>query len=131
MSTILKKLFTAVENHGADTNQANAVSDLQGLVTFAWSVMSYSQRQQLLQSAEVDQLLAVGSLGDFSLTDLITELQAALAQQSIEIASEGYAIMENDLGFHWYSDSEDERGEDCKSHNDAVESAYNHMRNNV
>lgn len=72
---ILSSLFGAADNHGADTGEADhTVGDLQDLLRAAWSLMSRSQRRDMLSCDATLAVIEAGSRGEFGPEDLIREL---------------------------------------------------------
>ena len=84
--------------------------------------MSVSQKLQLLQSDEVEDLSMLGSRGEFESEDLVAEVQAAVAEMRAVVTAAGYQFMEREGGFFW--ETEDEASEDFYALEDAVVSAY-------
>jgi hypothetical protein len=77
MSSILKKLFKAADNHAEDTGEADhAVGDLQDVLRAAWDLMTPEQRGQLLESDAVEALIEAGAQDEFRAEDLVAELAA-------------------------------------------------------
>ena len=68
--------------------------------------MSVSQKLQLLQSDEVEDLSMLGSRGEFESEDLVAEVQAAVAEMRAVVTAAGYQFMEREGGFFWETEDE-------------------------
>lgn len=119
---LVEKLLDAADNHGEDDDPEHTVGDLQGLLRCAWGIMSVSQKLQLLQSDEVEDLALLGSRGEFESDDLVAEVQATVSEMRAVVTAAGYQFMEREGGFVW--ETEDEASEDFYALEDAVVSAY-------
>lgn len=84
--------------------------------------MPVSQKLQLLPSDEVEDLIVLGSRGEFEREDLVAEVQVTLAEMRAVVTAAGYQFMEREGGFFW--ETEDEASEDFHALEDAVVSAY-------
>jgi len=76
MKSILEKLFDAADNHSEDSGEDHTVGDLQDIVTAAWGILTPEQKRHLLQSDAVETLLDMGARDEFSVEDLLTQLNA-------------------------------------------------------
>lgn len=126
MKSIIEKLFAAADNHGTDTGESDhTVGDLQGLLRKAWDIMSVSQKLQLLNSTEVEDLVELGAQGDFKQDDLVANITKTLSEMEAVVSAAGYSFMENDSGFYWERDNEG--SEDFHDREDAVADAHAHF----
>jgi hypothetical protein len=76
MTSILDKLFESADHHGEDSEPDHTVGDLQDLLTTAWSILTLEQKRALLQSDAVETLLDMGARDEFTVEDLLTQLNA-------------------------------------------------------
>ena len=130
MNQILNKLFAAADNHGEDSGEpGHTIGDLQDLLRRSWEIMSVSQRLQLLESTEVDDLASAGARGEFEPSDLVTTITDTLNAQETALTAAGYTIMEYEDGFFWETD--DEASEDFYARDDAVADGYAHLTERV
>jgi len=125
MKAILDKLLTAADNHGEDDDPDHTVGDLQDLLRRAWDIMSVSQKRQLLNSSEVEDLAMLGARGEFEASDLVDELTTTLSRMEAAVLAAGYIIHEQEGWFSW--ETEDDASEDFSAREDAVFAAYAHM----
>jgi hypothetical protein len=126
MKEILNKLFTAADNHGDDSGEADhTVGDLQGLLSRAWAVMSVDQRLQLLKSDEVEELLTAGARDAFNVDDLLAEVVAALTGMEATVTAAGYTVKTYRDDFFWQLG--DHTSDDFPTREDAVTDAYQHL----
>lgn len=125
MKAILDKLLTAADNHGEDDDPDHTVGDLQDLLRRAWDILSVSQKRQLLNSAEVEDLAMLGARGEFEATDLVDELTTALSRMEAAVLAAGYLIHEQEGWFSW--ETEDDASEDFSAREDAVFAAFTHL----
>lgn len=126
MKKILEKLFAAADNHGEDSGELDHVAgDLQDLLCKSWSIMTVSQRLQLLRSNEVESLVELGARGEFDREDLIDELNDVLETMEAEVLKAGYAFEEVNGNHCWLIEAEG--GEDFRTAEDAIEDAYKHL----
>lgn len=123
MDNIIEKLITAADNHSEDTGEDHGIGDLQDLLRQAWSIMSVSQKRQLIRTGEVGDLVEAGARGEFEVTDLESEINQELAEMEVKVVAAGGSFMEHEGGFYW--ETEGEAGEDFHDRGDAVVDAYN------
>lgn len=78
MDITLNKLMAAADNHGVDSGEPDqAIGDLRDMLTAAWTLMTPEQRKQLLSSEVIDNVVQLGSRDEFTVADLVTEVEAA------------------------------------------------------
>jgi hypothetical protein len=78
MKTILDKLFESADNHGEDSEPDHTVGDLQDLLTTTWAILTPDQKRTLLQSDAVETLLDMGARDEFTVDDLLEQLDEEL-----------------------------------------------------
>ena len=123
MSIILEKLFTAADNHGEDSGEPDhTVGDLQDALRCAWDIMTIAQKQELLASEEIDDIIMAGAQGEFDAEELIQNLREDLKQKEIAVTAAGYEFIENEHQFYWEND--EEASDDFPTRDDAIVAAY-------
>lgn len=115
----LKKLLDAAGSHDEDASRT--VDNLQDLLRTAWFLLPASQKIELLNSGDVENL-EDSSRGAFEREDLITNVRAALFEMQIVVTNAGYQFRRRDGGFIW--ESADYTSQVFKKLEDAVASAY-------
>ena len=105
INKILEQLIVAADNHNhGEDDPDHTVGDLEGLLRRAWSIMTVSQKKELLQSDEVDDLAMLGARGEFEQEDLLEDLGNEAVRMEREINAAGYRINETEGGFYWETD---------------------------
>ncbi len=128
MSTILKKLFAAADNHGEDSGEPDhTVGDLQDLLRRSWEIMSVSQKLQLLRGTEVYNVVECGARGEFEWDDLVAEITQSLAEQETAVVAAGYEIKVQFVEGTFFWETKEEASEDFYAREDAVADAYRHF----
>lgn len=128
MNEILEKLLTAADNHGEDDDPGHTVGDLQDLLRRSWSLMSVSQRFQLLRSDEVENLVECGARGEFEPEDLLDEATEEFAAMEAAVTAAGYVIKTQNAGCGFFWEDSEEASEDFPGREDAVADAYQHLQ---
>lgn len=129
MTETLNKLFAAADNHGEGSGEPDhTIGVLRDLLRRSWEIMSVSQRLQLLESTEVEDLTEAGARCEFEPADLVAEITKDLAEMEAVVAGAGYTFIENDAGIYWELD--DEASEDFYAREDAVTDAHAHFVSN-
>lgn len=125
MHHILEKLLEAADNHAEDTGEDHNVGDLEGLLSRAWSIMTFDQRITFLKSDEVEALVEAGAREEFSVEDLLAEVTL-----SLELTAQGYRIKESDSAadqaFYWVLG--DVRSKNFPSYAVAAKDAHRHLK---
>lgn len=126
MDAAIERLLVAADNHGEDSGEPDhTVGDLQGLLRRAWDIMSVSQRLQLLQSDEVENLVEAGARDEFEASDLVEAINQKLAKMESDVLAAGYTFMKHEGAFYWQT-SED-ASEDFPAREEMVASAHSNF----
>lgn len=79
-NSTLKMIFDAADAHGEDSGEPDhTVGDLQDLLREAWNVMSVKQKEALLRSDAMDNLIECGAREEFDIDDLIKSMKSETA----------------------------------------------------
>lgn len=131
MSKILAQLFLAADQHGEDEAPGHTVGDLQALLIRCWLTLNVAQKQELLNSPEVADLVDTGSRGEFQVTDLHTEFDRELEVMHVAIQVAGYTLYLDDEDepadrYYWETDT-GIRSERFEDRAEAINDAFRHL----
>lgn len=131
MSKILAQLFQAADQHGEDEAPDHTVGDLQALLRRTWLTLNVAQKQELLNSPEVADLVDTGSRGEFEVTDLCNELDREIEDMHVAIRDAGYTLYqddEDDLAHRYYWETAAEiRSELFADREEAINDAFRNL----
>ncbi|GBG14484.1 SerC protein [Novimethylophilus kurashikiensis] len=123
---MLEKLLKAADAHGEDSGEPDhTVGDLQDLLRKAWSLMSLSQKLELMQSDEVDNVVECGAQDEFEAEDLVMQMRDQYVDVKRRLEAHGFSFVENELGTKWETTAEISM--DYPTCFDAVEAAHKEM----